>query len=262
MEVVMQPDVMALDEVMVIAYGQGKKTSFTGSASVVKKEDLERIPTSNITKALQGLSTGVQVINNSGQPGESASIMIRGIGSMNASSSPLYVVDGVPYGGYINAIAPSDIESMTVLKDASATALYGSRAAKGYRYQPLQGQREQGQIISVPASVFLPWLWICPSLTPQEFTELSWRGIYYEAMDNGTRLPMRTNWPPTTSQRDQDQSLEHLQTRGNRRETGGRCDLLFEGDWRNACSNPDRQEYTWISVEKQIKPVTFSREVM
>ena len=187
MEVVMQPDVMALDEVMVIAYGQGKKTSFTGSASVVKKEDLERIPTSNITKALQGLSTGVQVINNSGQPGESASIMIRGIGSMDASSSPLYVGDGVPYGGYINAIAPSDIESMTVLKDASATALYGSRAANGVIViTTRRGQREQGQI-SFRSSIGFSTLAVdMPrQLTPQEFTELSWRGIYYEAMDNG-----------------------------------------------------------------------------
>ncbi|MGM9740644.1 MAG: TonB-dependent receptor plug domain-containing protein, partial [Candidatus Cryptobacteroides sp.] len=130
-DIVLEPDVMSIDETMVIAYGQGKKSTFTGSASVVKKEELERIPTSNISQALQGLSSGVQVINNSGQPGDGGTILIRGIGSMNASSSPLWVVDGVPYSGYINAIAPSDIESMTVLKDASATALYGSRAANG-----------------------------------------------------------------------------------------------------------------------------------
>ncbi|MFA5226554.1 MAG: TonB-dependent receptor [Bacteroidales bacterium] len=248
MEVVMQPDVMALDEVMVIAYGQGKKTSFTGSASVVKKEDLERIPTSNITKALQGLSTGVQVINNSGQPGESASIMIRGIGSMNASSSPLYVVDGVPYGGYINAIAPSDIESMTVLKDASATALYGSRAANGVIViTTRRGQREQGQI-SFRSSIGFSTLAVdMPrQLTPQEFTELSWRGIYYEAMDNGyaaaDAAQLATNNLLNEIKINPWNTSKPVGTDGK---LAADADLLFEGDWRNALlqSRP-RQEYT------------------
>ena len=130
MKIEMEPDMVAIDEVMVVAYGTGKKSTFTGSASVVKKESLEKIKASNVTQALQGQSSGVQVLNNSGEPGEDATIMIRGIGSMNASSSPLYVVDGTAYDGYLNAINPNDIESMTILKDASATALYGSRAAR------------------------------------------------------------------------------------------------------------------------------------
>lgn len=131
LSVKMEPDVVAIDEVMVVAYGTGKKSTFTGSATVIKKESLEKIRASNVTQALQGQSAGVQVINNSSEPGEDAKIMIRGIGSMNASSDPLYVVDGTAYNGYLNAINPADIESMTVLKDASATALYGSRAANG-----------------------------------------------------------------------------------------------------------------------------------
>ena len=129
MRITMEPDLVALDEVMVVAYGTGKKSSFTGSATVVKSDALEKIKASNVTQALQGQSSGVQVLNTSGEPGSDATIMIRGIGSMNASSSPLYVVDGTAYDGYLNAINPADIESMTVLKDASATALYGSRAA-------------------------------------------------------------------------------------------------------------------------------------
>ena len=104
MKVELTPDVVNLDEVMVVAYGTGKKSSFTGSATVVKKEALEKIKVSNVSQALQGQSSGVQVINNSGEPGADATIMIRGIGSMNASSSPLYVVDGTAYNGYINAI--------------------------------------------------------------------------------------------------------------------------------------------------------------
>ena len=131
MKIEMEPDMVAIDEVMVVAYGTGKKSTFTGSASVVKKESLEKIKASNVTQALQGQSSGVQVLNNSGEPGEDATIMIRGIGSMNASSSPLYVVDGTAYDGYLNAINPNDIESMTILKDASATAIYGTRGING-----------------------------------------------------------------------------------------------------------------------------------
>ncbi|EJW97527.1 outer membrane receptor protein, partial [gut metagenome] len=106
LRVEMDPDLVAIDEVMVVAYGTGKKSTFTGSASVVKKESLEKIKASNVTQALQGQSSGVQVMNSSGEPGADATIMIRGIGSMNASSSPLYVVDGTPYDGYLNAINP------------------------------------------------------------------------------------------------------------------------------------------------------------
>lgn len=173
-------DALALDETMVIAYGQGKKSTFTGSASVVKKEELQRVSSSNVSQALQGLSSGVQVINNSGQPGDGASIMIRGIGSMNASSSPLWVVDGVPYSGYINAIATSDIESMTVLKDASATALYGSRAANGVIIVTTrQGRSEEGKI-SFRSSVGFSSLAVpLPrELTPNEFAEITWLALY------------------------------------------------------------------------------------
>lgn len=130
-DVVLDPDTQELDEVVVVAYGTATKSSFTGSASTVKAEKLEKIQTSSVSKALEGAAAGVQVISTSGQPGEDATIRIRGIGSINASSAPLYVVDGVPYGGNISAINPSDIESISVLKDAAANSLYGSRAANG-----------------------------------------------------------------------------------------------------------------------------------
>ena len=115
MKIEMEPDMVAIDEVMVVAYGTGKKSTFTGSASVVKKESLEKIKASNVTQALQGQSSGVQVLNNSGEPGEDATIMIRGIGSMASSNDPLYVVDGVPYDGNISSINPSDIESLSLI---------------------------------------------------------------------------------------------------------------------------------------------------
>lgn len=120
-----------LDEVMVVAYGTSTKKSFSGSATVVKGETLEKKNPSEVTKALAGEIAGVQVVSSTGQPGSSASIRIRGIGSVNSSTDPLYIVDGVPYQGDISSIDPSDIASTTVLKDATATSLYGSRGSNG-----------------------------------------------------------------------------------------------------------------------------------
>lgn len=120
-----------LDEVMVVAYGTAKKSSFTGSASSISGEKLESRPITNVTKALEGQTTGILTTSGSGQPGESATIVIRGFGSINASQEPLYVVDGIPFDGTLSSINPSDIESMTILKDASAGALYGARGANG-----------------------------------------------------------------------------------------------------------------------------------
>ena len=121
----------ALDEVIVVAYGTQKKSSFTGSAQSISAEDVELRPVTSVTKALEGNVTGVQMTSGSGQPGSSPSIRVRGFGSINASSAPLYVVDGIPYDGSLASLNPSDIESMTVLKDASSGALYGARGANG-----------------------------------------------------------------------------------------------------------------------------------
>ena len=128
---VLESDSQALDEVMVVAYGTAKKSSFTGSASNISNEKLELRPITNVTKGLEGQTTGLLTTSGSGQPGESAKVVIRGYGSINASQNPLYVVDGIPYDGDLSSINPSDIQSMTVLKDASAGALYGARGANG-----------------------------------------------------------------------------------------------------------------------------------
>ena len=130
-KVILKSDAQAIDEVMVVAYGTAKKTSFTGSAATVKSGELKKRQMSNVTKAIDGLAPGVQATTGSGQPGSSSSIYIRGMGSINASKTPLYVVDGIPYDGSIAAISPDDIENITILKDASAAALYGSRGANG-----------------------------------------------------------------------------------------------------------------------------------
>ena len=131
MKVVLYPDVETLDEVMVVAYGTAKKSAFTGSASVVKAEAIEMRQVSNVTQALSGTIAGVQTMSNNGQPGTSATVRIRGVGSLSAGNTPLYIVDGVPFDGDISSINTQDIESMTVLKDAAAAAVYGARGANG-----------------------------------------------------------------------------------------------------------------------------------
>ncbi|GHT10680.1 SusC/RagA family TonB-linked outer membrane protein [Bacteroidia bacterium] len=144
--VALEEDVFGLDEVIVVAYGTAKKSTFTGSASVVGSDKFKDAPVTSFESALNGKIAGMQVTSNSGQAGSATNIRIRGVGSMNASNEPLYVIDGVPaisgdqsqMGSYIytsssvmSSINPADIESITILKDAAASALYGSRAANG-----------------------------------------------------------------------------------------------------------------------------------
>ncbi|MGM9821699.1 MAG: SusC/RagA family TonB-linked outer membrane protein [Muribaculaceae bacterium] len=121
----------ALDEVIVVAYGTAKKSAYTGSASVVKADQIENRLVTDAVTALAGNVSGVQVLQTNGQPGSAPTVRIRGIGSINGSSSPLYVVDGMPFDGDIATLNTMDIESMTVLKDAAAAALYGARGANG-----------------------------------------------------------------------------------------------------------------------------------
>ena len=132
MTIRMKTNAELLDEVMVVAYGTAKKSAFTGSATVVGSEDIEKIQTSNVANALSGKVAGVQLNNTSGQPGATTpTIRIRGIGSINAGNDPLIILDGVPYDGDMNNLSSQDIESMTVLKDAASNALYGARGANG-----------------------------------------------------------------------------------------------------------------------------------
>ena len=131
MTVTLVPDDKSLDEVIVVAYGTAKRSAFTGSAAEVKAEDITAHVTSTATSALVGKVAGIQSVSSSGAPGSAPTITIRGIGSYAASSQPLYVIDGVPLQQSISSINPADIESMSVLKDASATAIYGNRGANG-----------------------------------------------------------------------------------------------------------------------------------
>lgn len=182
LKVVLHESSVMVDEVIAVAYGNTPKGSFAGSAQAVNAENIEKKSPSEISKALAGEVAGVQVINTSGQPGTNASIRIRGIGSINASSAPLYVVDGVPYDGDISAIDPGDIASTTILKDATATSLYGSRGANGVILITTKKgtSGEEGKIdIDVKYGANMHLLPMYDVITdPQQYVELAWRGIY------------------------------------------------------------------------------------
>lgn len=132
MTVLLEEDTEVLDEVLVVGYGTTTRAQFVGSAKAIDGEQFTQQATADVTNALQGKVAGVQVVNGSGQPGTGAAVRIRGTGSINGGTTPLYIVDGVPYDeSNINLISSYDIESMTVLKDAAATAIYGARGANG-----------------------------------------------------------------------------------------------------------------------------------
>ncbi|MEL6535948.1 MAG: TonB-dependent receptor plug domain-containing protein [Bacteroidota bacterium] len=125
----MELDVETLNEVVVVGYGVQKKSDLTGAIASVDRDNLQQLATTSPMQALQGQVSGVQIVNNSGAPASGVKVRIRGVGTIN-NSDPLYIVDGYPTNDISN-IPPSDIENMEVLKDASATAIYGSRGANG-----------------------------------------------------------------------------------------------------------------------------------
>lgn len=181
LKVKLEADTKMLNETIVVAYGTATKNSFTGSASKVSVESLQKKAASNLSTALEGEIPGVQVFNTNGQPGTSAKIQIRGIGSVNSDTSPLYVVDGVPYGGTINGIDPSDIENMSVLKDASATALYGARAANGVVLITTRKGKSGKPVIEASGSVglnmrLIPLYDVIKS--PEQYLEVAYQSLY------------------------------------------------------------------------------------
>ena len=183
LKITMQENSEVIQEVVVTGYGNVSKGSFAGSAQAVNAENIEKKSPSEISKALAGEVAGVQVVTTTGQPGEAASIRIRGIGSLNASSAPLYIVDGVPYeAAYISTIDPGDIASTTILKDATATSLYGSRGANGVIVITTKKgtSGEQGKIdVDIKYGGNMRLLPMYDVITdPQEFAEMAWMSIY------------------------------------------------------------------------------------
>jgi TonB-linked SusC/RagA family outer membrane protein len=174
-----------LTEVVVTAYGTTKKKAFTGTASTVKSDEVKDLQVSSIGNLLQGKASGVLVLNDNGQPGENPEIRIRGIGSITSDASPLYVVDGAPYGGNINNINQNDIESFTVLKDASSTALYGSRAANGVILITTKSGRGKPRVnLSAVTGFSTRAVNDYPYVNSQQMYELAWEALKNEGTLN------------------------------------------------------------------------------
>ena len=186
--IVMFADAEALEEAVVtIAYGAAKKSSLTGAISSVSSEKIAGRPASSVAQALEGTVTGVQVAGTYGAPGTDPSIRIRGIGTVNGSSSPLYVIDGVPFGGNISDLNPADIESLTVLKDAASAALYGNRASNGVILITTK-QAQAGRVsvnLDVKQGFYERGIKEYALATPDQFMEIEWMNLKNYRMSMG-----------------------------------------------------------------------------
>ncbi len=142
----LETSVETLDDLVVVAYGKQKKSSITGSVSQVNADKIAERPTSSVASALEGTTSGIQISGTYGEAGSSPSIVIRGIGTVNGTTSPLYVIDGVPFGGNVTDLNPDDVESISVLKDAASAALYGNRASNGVILITTKTAKDKGKI--------------------------------------------------------------------------------------------------------------------
>jgi TonB-linked SusC/RagA family outer membrane protein len=174
LDIVLQEDVKSLQDVVVIGYGTQRKEAVTGSVANVKGDILREVPGSDITQSLQGRVAGVEMMQSSSKPGASMQVRIRGTRSLNASNDPLVVLDGIPFAGTINDIDPNSIKSLDILKDASATAIYGSRGANGVIIiTTYKGYQEQKPTVTYNGYVGFKTLFHrYPMMNAEEFTKL------------------------------------------------------------------------------------------
>jgi len=170
----MLTDAQELEDVVVIGYGTQKKEAVTGSVASVRGDEMAEVPSSNITEALQGRISGVEMSRTSTKPGSTMQIRIRGTRSLNADNDPLVVLDGVPFAGSIADISPSDIKSIDILKDASATAIYGSRGANGViLISTFKGRKGQKAKVTLNSYVGLKTLFArYPMMNASEYTKM------------------------------------------------------------------------------------------
>jgi TonB-linked SusC/RagA family outer membrane protein len=211
LNVALQPEAMNLDEVVVTGYGNFSRSSFTGSANTLRADLLKEMPVVSIEQKLQGMTSGVNITGSSGQPGANASIRIRGMGSFNASNEPLFVIDGVPVtsgnlstgsgseASYMNnaktnimsTINPSDIENITVIKDAAAASLYGSRAANGViLITTKQGSKGRTRVtLNASAGFSDAAVDFRPTLNGEQRRELLYEGLVNYAQDQIAKDP-------------------------------------------------------------------------
>ena len=168
----------SMHEIVVVAYGTARKQSLTGAVATVSATTLEKRPLTNAIAALEGAAAGIQVNNTQGQPGSSPTVRIRGFASVNYSNDPLYVIDGVPFGGNVADINPADIESISVLKDAASSALYGSRASNGVIIMTTKkgGKSNSSLNFTMNQGVYDKGINEYQKMNANEFMETMWKG--------------------------------------------------------------------------------------
>ncbi|MGV8963889.1 MAG: SusC/RagA family TonB-linked outer membrane protein [Candidatus Saccharimonadaceae bacterium] len=190
MRVILHSDSEVLDEVLVVAYGTARKSSITGAISTVNVSDIEKRPVSSVSSVLEGTGTGIQVNSTYGQPGEDATIRIRGFGSVTGSNAPLYVLDGVPYGGNISDLNANDIESISVLKDATSAALYGNRASNGViLITSKKGKSDQIRIrMSTNQGIYTRGMKEYDRVGPNDFMEMMWKSYRNQLVSKGESI--------------------------------------------------------------------------
>lgn len=194
-DVNLQPSDISLEEIVVVGYGTQRREAVTGSVASVRGEIMREVPAANITQALQGRISGVDFSQTSSKPGAEMQIRIRGTRSLNASNDPLIVLDGIPFPGSIGDINPNDIRSIDILKDASATAIYGSRGANGViLITTNKGQKGQEAKFSYNSYVGVKTLFAeYPMMNGPEFVKLrAAAGLYTNSVDESNDV--NTNW--------------------------------------------------------------------
>lgn len=199
----LEEDAQGLDEVVVVGYGSVKRADVTGAVSTVDSETITAIPTSDVQQALKGRSAGVRVVQNSGQPGSSVQIQIRGGNSYLGDNNPLYVVDGFPITGDISFLNPADIQTIDILKDASATAIYGSRGANGVVMITTKGGRK-GQKGRIDLQSYYGSQHVIDRyemMNTTQFVELA----NQQALNEGKSLPFDVNHMPILNTNWQDE---------------------------------------------------------
>jgi TonB-linked SusC/RagA family outer membrane protein len=190
MKVTLKSDSKSLDEVVVVAYGTAKKSSLTGAVASVDSKTIENNIGTSVTGALEGMAPGVQVNNTYGEPGASPTIRIRGIGTINGDSAPLYVVDGAPFDGSIADLNPGDVESITVLKDAASSALYGNRAANGVVLITTKKAKKSDKpsvTLTVKQGAYTRGIKEYDRLDADPWMEVQWTGLKNARMSGATK---------------------------------------------------------------------------
>ncbi|WP_455593539.1 TonB-dependent receptor [Bacteroides sp.] len=188
LNIVLKEDTQTLDEVVVVGYGVQKKVNLTGAVASVDSKSLQSRPVTNVANAIQGLLPGVTVISGSGQPGsDSPTIRVRGVGTLN-NSNPMYVVDGMPVSS-ISEVDPSDIENISVLKDASSAAIYGSRAANGVILITTKKGGDKAPTLRYDGYVG----WQKPTALPEYLHSWEYAKLYNKAMLNEGKNPLYTD---------------------------------------------------------------------